>query len=370
MKKKILIISYSTLPSNSPRAHRTHELATELSRQGHEVILSILTGQHDYKEYSKFNNIQIKPLGKTYFFKFDPITGTSLNITSKVVSKITGKYLEFPFIELMRNTYLTLDKEVLTDVDLLITVAVPHPIHWGTALFRKLNYNKLKDTIWVADCGDPYMGNPNTKRPFYFKFMEKMFGKHADYISIPTEEAKQGYYPEFHNKIKVIPQGFNFNKLKPNDKFIKNDIPTFIYAGTFYSNLRDPRPFLDYLKEINKDFKFIVYTKNSSLIDNYIDALDSKLEVRPYIPREDLILEMSKADFLVNFSNSSSVQTPSKLIDYTLSGKPIMNINTNISLDTHLIQEFLEGNYSRQFKVENIEDYNIRNVADKFLKLL
>ena len=366
--KKIVIISYATYPGNAPRQIRTHQLTKELSRRGHDVTLYVLTSDYDYRDYLDNNNIKVKSLGKTYFFKYSHKTGATLNFPMKVIKKLIGKFFEFPAIELMFNTYAAIKKE--SNADLLITIGAPHTIHWGAALFRTLRKEQLKKTTWVADCGDPYMGNPFSKKPVYFKYVEKWFFRKADFVTIPIEEAREAYYSEFSNKIKIIPQGFELDKPKVNTKIIKNNIPTFIYAGNFYEGLRDPRPFLEYLKDLGADFKFIVYTKDSYLLAEFQKILGNKLEVFNYIPREQLILKMSEVDFLVNFENPSITQSPSKLIDYALSKRPILSLNTNSTLDTSLINQFLAGDYTNTIFIKNIEDYDIRNVTNKFLSLL
>jgi|26BtaG_2_1085354.scaffolds.fasta_scaffold03689_3 glycosyltransferase involved in cell wall biosynthesis len=366
--KKIVIVSYATYPGNSPRNMRTNELAKELAKQGHDVTLYVLTGTYDYESYEKDTGVKIKSLGKTYFFKYDPKTGNKLNIFTRVASKLVGNIFEFPYIELVRNAYCAIKEQ--SNIDLLITIAVPYPLHWGAALLRTLNEDNLKHTVWVADCGDPYMGNDFNKKFFYFEYIEKWFCRKADFISIPIESAKKGYYPEFLNKVKVIPQGFNFNETIKAKEYKKNVVPTFIYAGIFYEKLRDPRPFLDYLVTLKKDFKFIVYTKTPTFLGDYKEKLGNKLQIYSYIPRDELILEMSKVDFLVNFENPSTKHSPSKLIDYALSGRPILSLNTNVELNTSLISQFLSDNYEQALKLDNIEQYNIKNVAKEFLCLL
>lgn len=366
--KKIVIISYATYPGTAPRNMRTNELAKEFVRQGYDVTCYVLTGDYDYESYEKDTGVKIKSLGKTYFFKYNPETGEKVNIFTRVSYKLFGRLFEFPNIELVRNVYNAIKKQ--SNIDLLITIAVPYPLHWGAALLRTLNEDKLKNTVWVADCGDPYMGNDFNKKVFYFEYIEKWFCRKADFISIPIESAREGYYSEFTNKVRVIPQGFNFSDTIKAKEYKKNAVPTFIYAGIFYEELRDPRPFLDYLVTIKQDFKFIVYTRTPALLGNYKDKLGNKLQIRSYIPRDELILEISKADFLVNLENPSAKQSPSKLIDYALSGRPILSLNTNIEINTDLVDQFLNGSYEKAFILENIEQYNIKNVAKDFLRLV
>lgn len=92
------------------------------------------------------------------------------------------------------------------------------------------------------------------------------------------------------------------------------------------------------------------------------------MEVKDYIPRDRLLQEMKKADFLVNIENISNVQTPSKLIDYAIAGRPILSISQN-EIDYAVVDEFLNKNYGQQFEVKNIMQYHIRHVAQEFIKL-
>lgn len=365
--KKIVVVSYTTYPDNTPRSFRTNELTRELARQGHEVTLYVLTGGYNYTTYQKETNINVRPLGRTFFFDFSHANGISEIFIMKVFRRLVGKFLEFPSIELALNTYQVLKRE--ENIDLLITIAVPYPLHWGAALFRSKNKDRLANTTWVADCGDPYMGNTFHKRPFYFSYIEKWFCNKVDFISIPLEEARRAYYSEFSDKIKIIPQGFNFDEVEVNKEPLKNTIPVFIYAGIFYKNLRDPRPVLDYLVKLNINFKFIIYTKTPELLKDYISILGDKLQIFGFIPRKELIFKMSSADFLLNLENPSKEQSPSKLIDYALSGSPILSINPNVESDLSKLDEFLSGNYEKRFQLLNIEQYNIKNVASEFLRL-
>ena len=65
--------------------------------------------------------------------------------------------------------------------------------------------------------------------------------------------------------------------------------------------------------------------------DDYKEKLGERLDVRSYIQRESLIRELSHCDFLINIKNESSVQSPSKLIDYALTHRPILTITSDFN---------------------------------------
>ena len=364
--KKILIVSPSFYPQLAPRAFRTTELVKELARQGHQVTLFTHRDDTMHKSFEK-DGVIIKDLGKLKFKKirYDQ-QNKYLSLFNRGVRRLILQLFEYPDIELMFLVNKALKAE--RGYDLLISVAVPFPIHWGVA--KALSKNKGITKKWVADCGDPYMGNKSDsfRKVFYFKYIEKWFCRKTDFISVPTEGAVQAYYPEFHSKIKVIPQGFNFDEVVLYNGAVKNDVPTFAYAGSFEPGIRDPRQLLSFLNTYSGDYKFIIYTTNTNLVTPYIVNLKNKIEIRPYVPREELLFELSKMDFLINFNYESQSQTPSKLIDYMLVKRPVLSINAG-ELDRSLVAEFLNGNYTRQTIIKDIEQYNIKNIAQNFIGL-
>jgi len=222
----------------------------------------------------------------------------------------------------------------------------------------------------VADCGDPYMGEKTDtfRKWFYFKYVEQWSMRKADFISIPVETGREGYYPEFHAKIHIIPQGFKFEAIRNKENFVANKLPIFAYAGGFIPGMRDPREFLSFLLTITADFRFVVYTNNRGLMEPFQALLGHKLVIKDYIPRNELMEVLTQMDFLVNFDNNTGVQLPSKLIDYALVGRPVMNIVKNF--DTHSVMQFLSGNYDGAMKIDGIEQYRIENVCNKFLELI
>jgi hypothetical protein len=82
-----------------------------------------------------------------------------------------------------------------------------------------------------------------------------------------------------------------------------------------------------------------------------------------------LLQELSAADFLINFENgNTSVQVPSKLIDYSLAGRPVLSVKS-YELDEQNIQKFLNGDYSGKMQMPNLDQYDIRVVAKQFIEL-
>lgn len=359
---KILIIANTIYPNNQPRAFRATELAKEFAKREHEVILSGNLGSYDYTEFEKSTKIKVQNLGPTIFLKYDSDGSTNINLLDKVLGKLLNYPLVFPNIELSHRTRKLIKNN--HHIDLLLTLAPPHTIHWG-AYWAKRTLKQFPK-VWIADCGDPFMGNPMIKHPRYFSKIEDSVFSHTDFITVPVRNAINAYNSEHKSKINVIPQGFNFNEI-PLPVYQQNKIPTFIYGGVFYENHRDPIPFLKYLHSLNQDFLFKIYTKKNKLINEFVN-LDDRIQILDFIPREELLVEMRKSDFLVNFTNTSQHQSPSKLIDYGIASRPILNVESG-KCDNTLVEEFLNFDFSQQFIIGDLSQYRIENVVDKFLAL-
>lgn len=355
------------MPMQTPRAHRSTELAKELASRGHEVTIYAVIGKYDYTKFEMETKVNVKhiPL-KWQYYLYSSDGDKKRYFIDKVMGRLLGKKFDFPNIE-FKKVVKELVNGIGENYDVLISIADPHQIHWGCALAKRSNPSSFPK-VWIADCGDPYMRNGARKEKSkkYEKY-ERLFCEYCDYITIPVKEALGGYYQDYHHKFKVIPQGFNFSL---NDSPAPlNSLPSFAYAGTFYKDLRNPSSFLELLANISKDFRFYVFTWHNDLLVPYISLLKNKLIIKEPIPREDLIAFLKTMDFLVNIDNVDCPnQVPSKLIDYGITGRPILNINPQKDNEV-IVNEFINGNYEQQLIIENINQYHISNVANQFLKL-
>ena len=291
-KKSILILAFQIYPRLNPRAHRATELAKELAKLGHEVCLAGVLGKYDYTSFEKENNLKVIDLGKSIFEWRDSDEDRPINskkdLWKKGVAYCLRKRFLFPESLLNRRIAKLLNKK---SFDGIITIAEPYAAHFAVSKFFKKHPNK-KNCVWISDCGDPFMGNPHSHHPAFFEKVERQWCQLTDYIAVPTEVAIDAYYPEYREKIKVIPQGFLFDDSLLAE-YTKNTVPTFAYSGMVYPQKRDPRRFLDYLVTKEYDFHFVVYTKHTELFAPYKEKLGGKMEFRSYVPREQLIHELS-----------------------------------------------------------------------------
>ncbi len=362
---KIVLIARTIYPHLTPRAFRTTELAKQLAKMGHDVTVCAVLGDYDYSEFERTTGVKVHPI-KMHFSIVNSDGKSRYNIFDKIAYHALHRWMEYPNIEFVWKVPALL-KEI-GHIDLLITIAYPHPIHWGAAWAKKKNPETFPKK-WISDCGDPFIGNGAGKRPpFYFERVERFWTKQTDFITIPIEEGRVGYLDCAQEKIRIIPQGFDFSTVRINRNFKYNDIPHFAYAGSIYPGLRDPSNFLKYLCSSEQPFIFTVYTNNKQFYAPFKEQLGDKLILNSYKPREELIYELSNQDFLINIQNPNAVQSPSKLIDYFLSKRPILDITTSFN-EQKDFKRFLKRDYNYRYVEIDVEQYNIINVAKQFLSL-
>ncbi len=359
---KILIIAYHFYPDVTPRAFRAFELVKQFSKEGHEVKVLLPKSDYAYTDICKKYNFSVDFVDykKTSQATAHTLSEKNINyfMLKKLIRKLFKKpmYCIFPSGRAKKFYFYYLYKKLIDHhegQDMIISIAMPIDIHIGTAMaFRKNKY--LRDTTSkIADCGDPLYKNPALPNcPFYF-WIEKFIASQFDYITIPTEKALS-IYTNFKKRenIKIIPQGFDFSETKIADYQV-NDVPTFAYAGLFYEDIRNPKSLLEFLLKLhadNIDFIFIVYTQinnynNMKLLNKYKNILGKKLVINQIIPRENVIYELSKMDFLINLENLSSSQIPSKLIDYALTKRPIYSFN-EVTFSKKTFIKFFKKYYS------------------------
>lgn len=360
---KILIISGTFYPRNSPRSFRTTELAKEFSRLGHDVTVMIPNLDYDHSAFAK-----TYPMCFKYYDEFpEKRKFVGVSIIDRIIFHYLHWLIAYPSLRNKKRVKKSVENE--SDYDLLITIAVPHYIHW--AVGELYAQGKKIAAKWIADCGDPFMlaDSGAKKPPFYFKKLEKLWCRLCDFIAVPTETSYLGYYPEFKGKIRVIPQGFNFEDTVISE-YNQNDIPTFAFAGSLIPGKRDPKKLLDFLAGLDRPFRFVTYCTNiKSFIEPYKIKLGDKICIEKPIPRNQLLAILSQMDFLINIGNGTKVQTPSKLIDYTLTKRPILTIESN-DIKKDVLLEFLDGNYEHKDPDIDISKYDIHKVAQQFLDLV
>lgn len=374
---RITILTSVFYPEIHPRAFRAHELAKEFARSGHNVKVIVLTTVKgfDYSTFAISENISIELLNlySTSQFKHNRQSFSSKKRIFIFFYSIYRYLVEF-FLAgnlFIYGKIISQKINVDSDCDLLISLSTPFMDLYGVALYR-LKAGKT-NTVFVADSGDPFYYSQQTKRAFYFKWLERWVYKHFDFLSIPTESAIPAYDKLLDNKkIRIIPQGFDFETVTLAPR-VDNPRVTFAYAGVFYTDIRNPEFLLSYLTTVKIDFLFRIFLRYddplvSILLDKYKLLLGDKIQIQYGLSREKLLYEISTCDFLVNIGNTTQNQLPSKLIDYGITQRPIYSC-VEETFQKQIFEQFLLRNYE-SFNPLDISKYNIKVVVSQFIKLV
>lgn len=370
--KKVVVITQHIFPIQTPRSLRSTELVQELGKRGYDVTVYAVIGDYDYSSFEVQYNVKVEPINIKW--QITPYTSDGIQKRSfidKVLFRLLGKKTLFPDIELYFRVKEIAKKE--EDADVLISIANPHTIHWGLGKAKR-DLNKFPK-VWIADCGDPFMKNNKSDKPAYFEKLERTFCEQADFIAVPFDDAIDAYYPEYRDKVKTISQGFEFDLDSvfpaPVKQDFSNHVPKLIYAGVFLPGIREPYELLDALEKTDKKFEFHIYTPYRDLVHKYQDKMKGKLFLQDIVSRDELLGIIKTFDIVVNVENNlTTTQLPSKLIDYAISGKPILSIkNGNYQKNENKINDFLDGNFKDQLVIDRVESYHIKNVVNLFEEL-
>lgn len=260
-----------------------------------------------------------------------------------------------------------------------ITVAPPFTAHLVGFILKKKNSN-IK---WLADYGDPFSLMKKmsiNNRILYNKlnrFVESSIVNKVDLISVTTEETKRLYQREFKiapKKIFVAPPLINLRENSTKSKVIEFDRQEGIhcvYTGKFYKMIRTPEKLLATFTELKKisdkpiflhifgDIKEVKQTFNQ-----YKKSLGNVLKIHGIVPKSIANEVLCKANVLINVSNNSMVQLPSKVVEYMATGKPIVNFaNTNNDLSAKIL-----SNYPFQLNIST--DVKPTEAAHKLYKFI
>ena len=380
--KQILIVSNFFYPEITPRAFRTTELVREFCRQGDQVTL-VLPNKEVYRS-SPFQAANLSILySESPLIKIPVKNGNGsppTTIAKKTpAKKAIGFLKKMVFYFFPKELFLLYDRgmtgvlrHLSGDFDALISISQPLSIHLSVSL-ALISNRSLNCRVAIAEFSDPmFKGDYLKTFPTNWLF-GYFFSWIFDFFVVPVATAIPAFlYFKSGKRIKVIPQGFDISNIAANN-YVPNPITTFAYAGRFYKDIRNPEYLFKFLEKVDADFVFKLYIPRNDeyfmhLIENYARRTRGKLLLCDVIPRDQLIGELGKVDFLVNFNNENAKMVPSKLIDYALTGRPIISFNSS-TFSENIFSEFIARKYDNATAI-NLKDYDIKIVMRSFEELI
>lgn len=364
---RILIVCYSYHPALTPRAFRWAALAEALVSRGHEVHV-VCNKEIGTEESETAKGVTIHRvganireairnwLGGSSPTRATPIaTGASGELQPSAARICIGRaikwvydhsakkilwpdFASFWYFPAVARAHKLMRKE---KYDAMISVSLPFTGHCvGLAL------KKFYGLPWIVDIGDPFsfMNETPVNNHVLFGWLnyrtESKVLQNSNYVTVTTDGTRTEYlrcFPDVAgNKISVIPPLFvaptDVDELPPF--FAELNKTRLVFAGTLYSQIRNPAALLEFFNslltiEIAEHLElhfFGVMNDCEPYFERYRELIGVKIFLHGLVSRASAVRAMKDATILVNIGNSTAYQLPSKVVEYVMLGKPVLNI--------------------------------------------
>ncbi len=399
---KVLIVNYYGAPMTGAHAYRWSQLAKHWSQQGWEVdyICSRQHSKEDATDKLLYNDIRVgfslaKRRGGVGKESSGSIRSRLLLALKKVYRSVfwpDGLWHWMPY------ACFAIWKNRKHKYDLIVSYSPTYSSHLAVLLFKKLS---KREFTWIADYGDPFSLS-NSMPPNNFKLYrglnrlaERSIIRNCSSIVFTNKETKLTYDDSYSCKDKShhIPHLVDLEEFYSSlaEESSSTDL-VLVYVGGFHRGIREPCLALDIIERLIR----ILKDKGVTLQVDFYGPVNG-VKVRSVdgvlwhgeVDRRRAIEIMKRADILLNIENVNCIMTPSKIVEYVATGKPIVNIVEQNK--TELLDKYEKiGGCCSVFKVECLDslvefigrargkslssstvsellrDYRLGNVAHKF----
>ena len=197
----------------------------------------------------------------------------------------------------------------------------------------------------ILDVGDPFYKNSKNGyvKDIFARLFEKRYLKYADILVVTNTLTRDHYlnsYPESlsPHQVRIIPMGVSEAFLsevrgsKDEEKVLgdKRQFNLF-YAGQLYQRMREPFELYSAVTEIRKDntLPTVRLDMYGSFNKGFVAGFENSESVffHGHIRHEDLPELYRNADAIVFIDNAYGMQTPGKIFEIALTGKPVLFIS-------------------------------------------
>jgi len=394
--KKLLIIAYYFLPSQTSGVFRTLAFTRYLASTGWDITLLTVKPEEAWDEQKVTGDLPknvtlVRARERDFFFLWNVLKRSSANsISSELVSghqdasslkqdnkpnclhtikeQVTG-LLKVPdsqtgwFFPALRKG------RGLARPDIIYSSGPPFTCHLVGACLKR----KWKVPL-VIDYRDPWWGNPFRYSrdgivEKWDQYLEKRVIDASDHVILNTRPMEKMYvrhFPEARDKISVITNGFapeEFKGIAP-ERRCGADTMLFVHPGVLYGQ-RNPLPFLRAVGRAvhNKNIPniFIQFIGRyeqfeGKKLQQHIEELHLTNHVALYPPVEHtkVLSFMKGADMLLLLALGTTLQVPAKLFEYLGIGKPIFAVCEPESATLQIMNKLGIGHYCMTNNQEEI----------------
>jgi glycosyltransferase involved in cell wall biosynthesis len=311
---RILLLSHTFPPENTPAAVRPGQLFRYLPRFGYEPL--VVTAS---------------------------VPGARAGLATDAASWLLEKYQRYaaPY-----NDRLPWVPQAIAEAEHLIRKE-PVKAIFSTSPFLSghiaaLWLVKKYQLPWIADFQDPILDNPARRRNWVYPYdalLERAFFSNAYHLLANTNTVAAAWaarYPQWKQKISIFWNSFDPEETMPAPADRGGQQRTITHVGSFYEERR-PTQFLKAVGQLvesgrldpaNLRIRFVGPVDVSAEEQQVADCLRG-LGMLEYnatrVPRSEALQETVDSDYLLLIDMArTAFQLPSKLIDYIRAGRPIL----------------------------------------------
>lgn len=350
-----------------PRGLRLLQFSRALSERGWEI--DVLTARHSpiHIRYDTAFAAASIPAGVTVFRTFPgPFYGrVQRRLRGRTVTThdgTTGRRFSFGLDSIFRAVAvpdimvewlpfaLQQGHKLLRDnsYDVVLSAGLPFTAHVLGYLLKRLH--KLP---WVAEYGDPWSFNPNSRLPRWRhaldRHLEGTLLRHADGVVVTTENTRRAYLQHYSflrpDKVWVVPSGY-----APEEYAMIPPVTSIrfrlVYTGVFYADIRSPRVFLDALAQLKDlDMEVVIAGPADAQLRETIGIAGlHQVRLLGDVPNAQAIALQKGCSLLLLIGNATSFQLPLKTFEYLGAKRPILCIrNGENDLVAGLIEPLRRG---------------------------
>ena len=379
-KPSLLILTFSYAPMGNPRSFRWTALAEEFASRGFRVQV-VCSWQPGLAKRQIHNGVEVYRVGnrliETIRASLAQIRRSSHPASEAKPPKRSGasagrlgtwfwRKIAWPDTTCVWYDAAKKMADSLLQKHIKTTVISVSPSF--TAALAGYSVVKKNGVRWVLDMGDPFsiaVDAPANNFSLYKTLnmrVERTLFQRANALTLTNNKVLDRYalmYPECADKMHVIPPLLTDSvfRLGVRSKRQTGESIKIVFVGTLYKHLRKPDFLLALFDGLIKkgrlpNAELHFWGNCEECIDSVLrfkQKLGPSLQLHGVVSQQDTLVSIGEANVVVNLGNTNNCQLPSKLVEYTAMGKPILNI---ISTENDPSEDFLKDYHA----VLNIRD--------------
>lgn len=341
---KILFFVEELLDDTNPTVKIARLIAKEWLGAGHEVVF--LCNDQGAKKKLGSRWCEAWENFKTYRY-LEPYTiywkELKTSGTSKITALLRHPRLLFSYLDMMSGFRKNTAKKISRYIDEIaeservdVVYCITEP--YMSALALAYAKTSVKKRVYM---GDPFSfavnRNYNDKSLKQAREMERFVLSKVEKVFV-TDLAKKQYeedslFRDLTDKLGVV----EFPNVRPinigesdniTEKYLVSGKINCVFAGRFYEDIRRPEFLLDTFAEIksNDVILHIFGGGMEGVVKKYLIDCRDKIVIHDFLPENQLMQVLNKADVLVSLNNTAKNQVPSKIFEFFSLGKPVLNM--------------------------------------------